>query len=317
MPQVTVVITTYNSLKYLPETLDSVLQQTFTDFEVLLVDDGSTDSTVQWASGIVDPRVRLITQENQGVSVARNTGITNACGEYIAFLDGDDIWEPTKLEKQVSYLQANQDVSLVHTWLALINEEGNFIGRFLNSHAEGNIWEHIIQKNTVVCSSVMVRRCCFEKVGGFDSHLRVAEDWDMWIRIAKCYRFGLLKEPLIRYRQLSNSKSKKYPSRLQDFQRIIEKAFQTAPVELLYLKNRSYGQVNLGIARKCLQCQDKNCQMANDFRRKALQYYPQIRFSQEYISLSLALALIQFFGVARYEQVQTFLYSLRRRYFAS
>lgn len=312
MPKVTVVITTYNSMAYLPETLESVLGQTFTDFEVLLVDDGSTDSTVQWASELVDSRVRLITQENQGVCVARNTGIAHAGGEYVAFLDSDDLWEPTKLEKQVRCFEDNPALGLVHTWLALIDEQGNLTGRVLASNAEGDVWEQLVQKNTVACSSTMVRRCCFEELGGFDSNLRVAEDWDMWIRIANRYPLALIKEPLVRYRQRTNSKSKNYPSRLQDFHRIIEKAFQSAPLEFLHLKNRSYGHVNLCIAWKCLQGNDKDYKMANDFRRQALKHYPQLRYSEEYIRLSFAIALIQWLKPNNYNRLLALAYTVRR-----
>lgn len=312
MPKVSVVITTYNSMTYLPEALESVLRQTFTDFEVLLVDDGSSDSTVQWASGLVEPRVRLISQENQGVCVARNTGIAYARGEYVAFLDSDDLWEPTKLEKQVRCLEDNPAVGLVHTWLALIDERGNLTGRDLASKAEGDVWKQIVQKNTVACSSVLARRCCFETVGVFDPNLRVAEDWDMWIRIAERYQFGLIKEPLVRYRQRINSKSKNYPARLQDFRRIIEKAFQSAPLELLDLRNRSYGHVNLCVAWKCLQGNDKDYKMANIFRRQALRHYPQIRYSQEYIRLSFAIALMQWFRPDTYSKLLTLGYTLRR-----
>ena len=312
MPKVTVVITTYNSITYLPETLESVLRQTFTDFEVLLVDDGSTDSTVQWASELVDSRVKLITQENQGVCVARNTGIAHALGEYVAFLDSDDLWEPTKLEKQVRYFEDNPSLGLVHTWLALIDEQGNLTGRVLTSNAEGDVWEQLVQKNTVACSSTMVRRCCFEALGGFDSNLRVAEDWDMWIRMAERYQFGLIQEPLVRYRQRINSKSKNYPKRIQDLHRIIEKAFQFAPSELLHLKSRSYGHISLCIAWKCLQGNEKDYKKANYFCEQALSHYPQLRYSQEYIRLILAIALIQWLKPNNYNRLLALAYTLRR-----
>ena len=102
MSKVSVIIPAYNAMNYLPQTLKSVLQQTFTDFEILIINDGSSDDIVEWSSQISDSRVKLISQINQGVSAARNTGIRNAQGEYIAFIDADDLWEPTKLEKQVT-----------------------------------------------------------------------------------------------------------------------------------------------------------------------------------------------------------------------
>ncbi|MCJ8280869.1 MAG: glycosyltransferase family 2 protein, partial [Rivularia sp. ALOHA_DT_140] len=128
MPKVSVIIPAYNAMGFLPETLESVLQQTFTDFEILIINDGSSDDIVEWASKISDSRVRLITQINQGVSAARNTGIRNSQGEYIAFLDADDLWEPTKLEKQVNCLKANPGVGLVYTWTTFIDQFSQPIG---------------------------------------------------------------------------------------------------------------------------------------------------------------------------------------------
>ncbi|MBD3561856.1 glycosyltransferase family 2 protein, partial [Planktothrix sp. FACHB-1355] len=112
-PKVSVVIPAYNAMRYLPATLDSVFNQTYTDLEILIIDDGSKDETVEWVAQITDPRVQLISQQNKGVSEARNAGIANARGEYIALLDADDLWEPTKLEKQVRCLEDNPAVGLV------------------------------------------------------------------------------------------------------------------------------------------------------------------------------------------------------------
>lgn len=316
MPKVSVIITAYNSMVYLPETLESVLRQTFTDFEVLIIDDGSSDHIVQWASELVDARVRLISQENQGVGVARNTGIANAQGEYIAFLDGDDTWEPTKLEKQVCCLDENPKVGLVHTWLLGIDPQSKPTGRVMGSHIEGEVWEKIIERNMVACSSAMVRRSCFETVGVLDKNLRFAEDWDMWIRLATRYHFAVIKEPLVGYREHPNSKSKKYASRLQDFRTIIEKAFDSVPFELLYLRNRSYGHINLCIAWKCLQGSEIDYKTANHFRRLAISHYPQLRYSREYIRLSLAITLMQWFGLDGYSKVLALLQTLRRRIIA-
>nr|WP_256498773.1 glycosyltransferase family A protein [Chroococcidiopsis sp. CCNUC1] len=116
MPKVSVIIPAYNAMKYLPATLGSLLSQTFDDFEAIVVNDGSFDETEKWVSQIEDPRVKLICQQNKGLAGARNTGINQATGEYIAFLDADDLWEPSKLEKQVAVLEENPEVGLVYTW---------------------------------------------------------------------------------------------------------------------------------------------------------------------------------------------------------
>lgn len=197
MPKVSVVIPAYNSMAYLPTTLETVFAQTFTDFEVLIINDGSSDNIVNWVSSLADARIRLITQENQGLTGAHNTGVMQAQGEYIAFLDADDLWEPSKLEKQVSCLDKNPEVGLVDTWVMLIDETGKSTGTVLKTNAEGNVWKQIIQCPTVVCgSSPLVRNACFQEVGLFDPEMGGSSDWDMWIRIASRYSFGLIKEQI-------------------------------------------------------------------------------------------------------------------------
>src|SRR4028119_714252 len=137
MPKVSVIVPAYNAMAYLPETLQSVLTQTFNSFEVLIINDGSSDEIVEWASEIKDSRVKLISQENQGLSGARNTGIWSSQGEYLAFLDADDIWEPTKLEKQVQCLDQDLSIGLVSSWVSSINESGDILETYKISNFTG------------------------------------------------------------------------------------------------------------------------------------------------------------------------------------
>lgn len=313
MPKVSVVIPAYNAMTYLPETVESVIRQTFTDFEVLIIDDGSSDHIVQWASEIKDQRVRLISQENQGLPGARNTGITQAQGEYIAFLDADDLWEPTKLEKQVYCLDNNPLVGLVHTWMLLVDEQGKSTGRLMKSNAEGDVWKQLVERNMIACPSVIVRRCCFETVGIFDITLRSIEDWDMWLRLAVHYPFAVIKEPLAYYRQLPSSMSKNCQVMEQAFQIVIEKAFCSTLPEFLYLKQRSYGYAYLCLAWKALQSRNRDYPQAINFRQQAIAHYPKLRFSRDYLSLSTAIALLQLFGDHRYSRVLAIIHTLRRR----
>ncbi len=313
LPKVSVVLTAYNSMPFLSEALTGVLTQTFKDFEVIIVDDGSTDQTPQWVSQQEDSRIKFILQSNQGVSAARNAGITNSQGDYIAFLDGDDIWEPTKLEKQVNILDKNPTVGLVHSWMAVMTENGELTGRLLISKSKGDVWRKIIEKNMVTPSSTMVRRSCIDKVGLFDQDLTVSEDWDLWIRLAEHYDFEVIEEPLVRYRQHVNSKSKRYPEMLQDFRTIIERAFTSVPFELLHLRNRSYGHINLVLAWKCLQGIEKDYKKAIHFCNQALSHYPRMRFSREYIRLQLAILLMMWFGSKSYNQILKLFFDIRRR----
>lgn len=301
MTKVSVVIPAYNSLKYLPETIDTVLSQSFQDFEVLVINDGSTDATEEWVTQkVTDPRVKLISQENQGLSGARNTGIKYAQGDYIALLDADDLWEPSKLEKQVHCLDANPEVGLVYTWTVLIDQYGKPTGRIVAHHAEGNVWQTLLEVNIVGSgSNPLIRRDCFDNVGLFDSNLSSNEDRDMWLRIASKYPFAVIKEHLVLYRQHQGNMSKDFSVMLKNCRTVIERAFASAPTEILHLRNRSYGSLNLYLAWKAIDSMDYK--QAIHFRQQARAHLPQLVFSRNYIRLSLAILLMRYFGLQFYK----------------
>ncbi len=302
MPIVSVVIPTYNAISYLPKTLESVLNQTFTDFEVIIIDDGSSDNTQEWISNLVDPRIKTIRQTNQGVAVARNTGIAVALGDYIAFLDSDDLWKPTKLEQQVQCLEANPDVGLVNTWIENIDEQGNSLAIVPAPEAEGKVWSQIIEENVILCGSVpMIRRLCFESIGKFDPNLLSAEDWDMWIRLAANYAFALIREPLVSYRQHLQSKSNNLEKHLLYRLKTIDKTFQSVAPELQHLKERAVGRAHLAIAWKLLL--QKDYKTANIYRQQALTHFPELRHSNNYKRLILLTLAKQWLG----DRIYTFL----------
>jgi glycosyltransferase involved in cell wall biosynthesis len=299
MPKVSVVIPVYNAMRYLPETLDSVLAQTFTDFEILIINDGSTDNIIEWAIKITDPRVEIISQVNQGVSIARNTGIHNAQGEYIAFLDADDLWKPTKLEKQVSCLDRSPEVGLVYTWTLLINEIGEPISIKYTSNHEGNIWQHILIGD-IVCSgsSAMVRKSCFEKSGEFDPALSSAADFDMWTRIAQYYNFSVIKDFLLLYRRTSSSMSRNSLKMIQDLQLTYEKRFQSAPPELMHLKNIAYAGMYRNLAWESMYA--GNYEEANNYCKQAIFHDSTMRNTKNFSQLRFAIFLTRWFGSQLY-----------------
>ncbi|MBF2064472.1 MAG: glycosyltransferase [Calothrix sp. C42_A2020_038] len=313
MPKVSIVIPAYNTIKYLPDTLSSVWSQTFTDFEVLVVDDGSSDNIQEWASQVTDPRFKFISQPNRGVSAARNTGILAARGKYIALLDADDIWAPTKLETHVACLDQNPQVGLVSSWTAMINAQGLPTGRLMKSTANGYVYKQLLVKNTIDCPSVLVRRSCFDKVGLFNTKIRYNEDWEMWIRIAACYQFSVIPEPLVYYRQHPSSASKNWRLMQKGYAKVIRRAFKSAPSEFQYLKKQSYGHANLVLAWKALQSKDKDFKLAAHFRSLALYYDPKKLLSQEFWRLSIAIALMHYLGSDGYNRFLQFAYTFRRR----
>jgi glycosyltransferase involved in cell wall biosynthesis len=313
MPKVSVIIPAYNAMAYLPDTLESVLQQTFRDFEILIINDGSTDNIQMWATqNITDLRVRVIAQSNQGLSAARNTGIANAEGEYIAFVDADDLWNSTKLEKQVQCLDERPTVGLSYNWIAVIDAEGKPTGRVMGGNIEGHVLPEILQRNIIDCPSVLVRRQCFEEVGRFDRNLRSVEDWDMWIRIAARYSFAVTKEPLTYYRQHSGNMSKNWRVMEQAFHQVIDKAFRIAPVELQHLRANSLGYANLCLAWKALQSQDQDVPLARKFQQQAIAHYPTLRYSRNNLRLTLAIASLWWLGPSYYNKFLSVAHALRK-----
>ena len=193
---VSVVIPTYNRIKQLPIALNSVLSQTRSVTEILVVDDGSTDNTVENLS----PKYKTVTflrQKNEGVSSARNAGIKAAKSPWIALLDSDDQWMPDKIEKQIHCLSENNEIKACHTgekWIRKGKEVQT--ARFLNKAPEG-LFERSLERCIICPSSVILHRSIFEKIGFFDTKLPICEDYDFWLRLLLNYQIGLIDEPLV------------------------------------------------------------------------------------------------------------------------
>lgn len=199
MPNVSIIIPMYNAEKYIKEAIDSVLKQTYKDFEIIVIDDGSTDNT---KSKLLDygSQIKYIYQENAGPAVARNRGIKEAKGEYIAFLDADDIWMPEKLERQIRKLKNNSEFGVIHTDRLRLEPDGS-VKPNEKIVPEGFIFEELLRNNFIICSSVLVKKECFNEVGLFDEDRKNrAEDYDMWLRISRKYAISFIAEPLIKYR---------------------------------------------------------------------------------------------------------------------
>ena len=193
---VSVVIPTYNRLGVLPRALDSVFGQTLPPFEVLVVDDGSTDGTSDWVRNHY-PQVKVIEQPNQGVSAARNTGIRESNAEWLAFLDSDDAWLTKKLESQVQALAEAPEMRLCHTeeiWI----RNGKRVNQMKKHQKSGGwIFERCLELCCISPSSVMLKRDLLEALGGFDESLPACEDYDLWLQICAREPVLYLPTPLI------------------------------------------------------------------------------------------------------------------------
>lgn len=209
IPKLSVIIPAYNSARSIGETIESVLRQTFTDWEIVVIDDGSQDDTVKVVLAFNDSRIRLFSFQNGGLPTARNRGFEKSRGKYICFLDADDLWHPAKLERQYLSLINNQEAGCSYTGEYLFSGQASV--ESLQSEAEakpllaapsGNIFLEVIKKNPVASggSNYMIARSAFEEIEGFNEQLTSCEDWDFAIRLSQKYHFVSVPERLVFYR---------------------------------------------------------------------------------------------------------------------
>ncbi|RUT02705.1 hypothetical protein DSM106972_056250 [Dulcicalothrix desertica PCC 7102] len=245
MKKVSVIIPLYNAEKYIAATIESVLAQTYKDFEILIIDDGSPDRSVEVCQQFTDPRIKIIHQANRGLPGARNTGIRHAQGDYLAFLDADDIWLPTKLEKHVNHLDNSPTVGISFCYSAFINEEGNLTGLYQKPRKLYDITpSYVLCRNPVGNgSAAVIRREVFQGIEFqddvygiaenyyFDERLRRAEDIECWLRISILthWRHEGIPEVLTLYRITTSGLSANALQQLEALETVVEKTRSYAP----------------------------------------------------------------------------------------
>jgi glycosyltransferase involved in cell wall biosynthesis len=199
MPSVSVIIPTYNCAPSVGAAIESALRQTYQDFEIVVVDDGSEDNTEQIARRF-GKKVAYVKQNQAGPAAARNYGIRISSSKYIAFLDADDIWDPRKLEEQVRVLDEDLEIGLVCSDFAVTSDDGSVSPSYLKDcrHARsGYVFNEVIQENFILTSSVLLRRSCLSEVGMFDEALMRSEDRDLWLRVSYRWKVRILPKPLV------------------------------------------------------------------------------------------------------------------------
>ena len=252
-PQVSIIMAAYNHAQYIDKAIDSALAQTWQDFELIVVDDGSTDATGQVVSQFGSP-VRYIYQQNHGQGGARNRGIASARGEFICFLDDDDLWEPEYLATVMSVFQRQPDVDALHTGFRIIDGEDRLLPQ---------IGDHVVPPHqmydALVCGGwfpplvVTVRKACLDQVGPLDEALRGHDDWDLWLRIARGHVFRGVPEALACYRIHAGGLSANIEHMLQDHKRAVVKHFgpeEGPPISWPADRRRAFGAAyrNAGLA---------------------------------------------------------------------
>ncbi|MGH7843962.1 MAG: glycosyltransferase family 2 protein [Candidatus Binatia bacterium] len=218
MPKVSIIIPTHNRARLLRAAMDSVLRQAFQDFEIIVVDDASQDQSEEVVRSFADPRIRYLRHAtNKGQGASRNAGIQYASGEYIALLDDDDEWLPHKLEKQVQRLDDSPaKIGLVYTGFCKVAGPDKRVIAQVLPEKRGSLFEDMCFRNWIgTCSTVLLRRSCFEKIGWFDETLPSGVDYDMWLRLAKQFDIDCIREPLVLYTVHPHSISTNYETRIR------------------------------------------------------------------------------------------------------
>ena len=279
-PKVSIIMPAYNSAETISEAVLSILSQTFTHWELLIINDGSSDNTLEIANGFTDERISVLSHDNCGVAKTRNCGIKAATGELIAFLDADDLWLPEKLQAQVTCFAAgNENLGLVHHNYIEFGDFGERLPGCLK-HCKGlalagNVWQDLMIVNFIGTLSVMATKTAIEQAGGFDESLNGPEDWDLWLKIAKDNEIEYFPQPMALYRQHEGGISKDYRPYAAQLYRVLERhllQFGDKPSQArgLWLHNRhmAHGFARAGQKKQAIKhlkeaCKAKPLALAN------------------------------------------------------
>lgn len=257
--KVAVIIPTYNQSSFLAEAVQSVLAQTRPADEVIVVDDGSTDST-QAVIETFGSRVRAIHQRNSGVAAARNTGVRHSSSDYVAFLDSDDVWLPGKLELQLNLFQARPYLGLVHCGVEEIDEQGSKLRDRLDG-VEGAVADSLLEFDGKSIlgggSGAMMPRNVFDAVQGFDERLSTSADWDLYYRIARRYPVGFAPEVALKYRLHGSNMHGNVRAMEKDMLLAFSKAFEDKENPPQVPRRKSYGNLHTVLAGASFQSGDR------------------------------------------------------------
>lgn len=204
MPLVSIIMNCFNGSRYLREAIDSAYQQTFKDFEIIFWDDCSTDNSGEIARSYGSPLKYFRSEQHLPLGALRNAAISKAKGKYIAVLDCDDIWLPEKLEKQIALIESNRALGLVYADCYLMDSEGNLQEKTYFQQRKplrGMVFDNLFQQNFIPGISVVVAKEILEKTGGYNPQLKLAEDYDLWLRVTEQYPVDFVDQPLVKIRQ--------------------------------------------------------------------------------------------------------------------
>jgi len=270
MPLVSVIILTRNRPEYLVRAINSVLTQTFTDFEIIIIDDASTDDTPEVIKSFHDPRIISIRNNvNRGEAGSRNQGVNAAKGEFVSFLDDDDEWLPRKLDAQVNkFKNSKKETGCIYTWHCRVDLQTGEKIKETKYQKNGNIFKEMFEGNWVgTPSTVMVKKECFQLVGGFDESIGFSTDYDMWIRISKEFNIEYIGETLVNYGVHNKNMSTNLSHLIKGWERFGEKYQEWLK---FYRKSGKIFHYRLGV----LYCCQGEMKKGIEALRCAIRLYP-------------------------------------------
>ncbi|MEQ9626112.1 glycosyltransferase [Coleofasciculus chthonoplastes] len=295
MPLISVIIPAYNAEKTIKETVQSVLNQSLSDLEVIIINDASQDATVEIVNSIFDPRIQVFSYPQAGANVSRNRGLLHSKGNYIAFLDADDVWVADKLACQFNALQENPQAAVAYSWTNSIDEAGEFLRRGSYISANGNVYAKLLLLDFIESgSNPLIRRDALEAVGGFDESLLAAQDWDMWLRLAARYHFVAVPQPQILYRVSPHSMSSNILRQELASLTVIERTFAQTPPALQYLKTHSLANRYKCLTFMALQRNPERNKglAAAKFLGRAIQHDPALLRARVLVRVLLKIAVM-------------------------
>lgn len=251
-PAVSVIMPVYNAAPFVAGAIESVFGQTFRDYELIAMDDGSTDNSRDEVLKFGD-RLTYIRQENQGGAGARNNAVRHARGRFLAFLDADDIWYPTKLERCIQALEQNPAAAMACSTFSLMTFEGDVVERHVKLPADRGIYPRLLLGNFLSPQGSLIRREIFERYGGYCAETNLYEDWPLWARISRSHQIAWIDEPLFYYR---SSKPGKYTPeqialRVARQHKVMDIAFREDPSLGALFRARCRAAVDMDVARAC------------------------------------------------------------------
>ena len=298
-PIVSIIIPTYNRTDLISRAISSVLNQTFKNFEVIIIDDGSTDNTENVVKSFNDSRIKYIkNKKNVGAAVTRNIGIKAAKGKFIAFQDSDDEWLPEKLKRQVKVLAACQENNVIYTGFWRIKDKKKtYIPLSRVKQKEGSIHKELLKGNFISTQTILAKKECFEKVGVFDENLPRFQDWELVLRLSKHYDFKFIDEPLVLCYFTPKSISTDSDAFLKAFKIIKEKYFKDLDNKLLA---KHYFRIGNSL------CLDKK------FRQGRSYFIKSIKLNL--LNFSLIAFLLSFLGQKYYSNFMDVFFRMENKY---